>query len=166
MAITLLDPKFKEEVVKLPGGQFLTRCFQCGTCNVECPVHEVNDVYNPRKILRMTLLGMRDRVLSSDFIWLCAQCYICQERCPQDVRIPEVMNAITNLAANAGFLQTTHAKQATTIGTQGVLHTVSAFENKRRGRRRLPELPSHQREIRELYRVTGLDKLLAMEAES
>ena len=113
----------------------------------------------------MTLLGMRDRVLSSDFIWLCSQCYICQERCPQDVRIPEVMNAITNLAARAGFTQTTHARQVTTIGMQGVLHAISDFENKRRGRRGLPALPSHQREIRELYQVTGLDKLIAMGEE-
>ena len=94
LAITKLDPKFKYEVSKVPGGQNIKRCFQCGTCNVGCPVREIEEKYNPRKIIRMTVLGMRDRVLSSDFIWLCSECYTCQERCPQDVRIPEVMTAL------------------------------------------------------------------------
>ncbi|MEE8323312.1 MAG: 4Fe-4S dicluster domain-containing protein [Candidatus Bathyarchaeia archaeon] len=160
MAITKLDPKFKEEVSKLPGGQNLKRCFQCGTCNVGCPVREINEKYNPRKIIRMVILGMKDRVLSSEFIWLCSLCFICQERCPQDVRIPEVMDAIKNMAVREGYIHSTFAKQAETIGKLGILYAISDFENKRRIKRGLPKLPSQNLEVPEIYRMTGLDKLL------
>ena len=163
LALTELDPKFKEEVSKLPGGQNLTRCFQCGTCNVECPVREVNEEFNPRKIIRMVVLGMKDRVLSSDFIWLCSQCYICQERCPQDVRIPEVMDAIKNVAVREGYIHRTFAKQAETIGQRGILYAISDFENKRRIRLGLPELHPQNHEVREIYRMTSLNKLLTKE---
>jgi heterodisulfide reductase subunit C len=163
LAITELDPKFKEEVSKLPGGQNLTRCFQCGTCNVGCPVREINEEFNPRKIIRMVVLGMKDRVLSSDFIWLCSQCYICQERCPQDVRIPEVMDAIKNVAVREGYIHSTFAKQAETIGNLGILYAISDFENKRRIRLGLPELPPQNHEVPEIYKMTGLNKLLTKE---
>ena len=63
----------------------------------------------------MVILGMRDRVLSSDFIWLCTQCETCEERCPQDVLIPEVMDVIKNLAVKEGYIEESymdHAKKA------------------------------------------------------
>lgn len=160
MTITKLDPRFKEEVSKLPGGEHLKRCFQCGTCNVGCPVREIDEKYNPRKIIRMVILGMKDRVLSSDFIWLCSSCYTCEERCPQDVRIPEVMDAIKNLAVREGYIHDTFAKQAETVGKLGILYAISDFENKRRIRLGLPELPSQNQEVHELYKITGLNTLL------
>ncbi len=145
---------------KLPGGENLKRCFQCGTCNVACPVREIDEKYNPRKILRMVLLGMKERVLSSDFIWLCSSCYTCEERCPQDVRIPEVMDAIKNLAVSEGYIHDTFAQQAETLGQLGILHAISDFENKRRRKLGLPQLPSQNHEVHEIYKITGLDKLL------
>ena len=160
MTVTKLDPRFKDEVSKLPGGENLKRCFQCGTCNVACPVREIDEEYNPRKIIHMVILGMKDRVLSSDFIWLCSSCYTCEERCPQDVRIPEVMDAIKNLAVNEGYIHNAFAQQAETVGELGILYAISAFENKRRSRLGLPELPPQNQEVHEIYKITGLDKLL------
>ena len=160
MTITKLDPGFKEDVSKLPGGENLKRCFQCGTCNVACPVREIDEKYNPRKIIHMVLLGMKERVLSSDFIWLCSSCYTCEERCPQDVRIPEVMDAIKNLAVSEGYIHDTFAQQAETVGQLGILYAISDFENKRRRKLGLPQLPSQNQEVHEIYKITGLNKLL------
>jgi len=81
--ITNLDPEFADEIAQIPGGEFIRTCFQCGTCTVGCPIRAIDERYNPRKIIRMALLGMRDQVLSSDFIWLCSSCYTCQERSRQ-----------------------------------------------------------------------------------
>ncbi len=99
-----LDPEFKSLIAKEPGGENITKCFSCGTCTAGCPVREVTDRYNPRKIIRMALLGMKKEVLSSQFIWLCSSCYTCHERCPQNVKIPELMNAIKNIAVREGHL--------------------------------------------------------------
>ena len=48
-----LDPNFKFEVSKELGGAHLTRSFACGTCTAGCPVREIDEKYNPRKIIRM-----------------------------------------------------------------------------------------------------------------
>ncbi|MDQ7826526.1 MAG: 4Fe-4S dicluster domain-containing protein [Candidatus Eremiobacteraeota bacterium] len=93
-----LDPDFKYEIAKEPGGEMIMRCFACGTCSAGCPVREIDDGYNPRKIIRMALLGMKDKVLESDFIWQCAHCYQCHQRCPQDVRFTDIIGAMRSLA--------------------------------------------------------------------
>ncbi len=93
-----LDPEFKYEIASTPGGEHIMRCFQCSTCTASCPVAEIVPSYNPRKIIRMSLLGMKNEVLSSDEIWICAICQMCTERCPQDVRISDVMGAIRQIA--------------------------------------------------------------------
>ena len=80
--VSTLDPKFKHDVAQQPGGEGLKACFACGACTGGCPVSEVDGAYDPRKIIRMVLLGMKEKVLSSDLIWLCAMCYTCSFHCP------------------------------------------------------------------------------------
>ncbi len=108
-----LDPNFKYEIASEPGGENIKKCFNCTGCTVGCPVTEIDKGYNPRKILRKALLGMRNEVLTDDSLWLCASCYICYERCPQDVKITEVMGAIRAIAqreAKAGKIKLNNPK--------------------------------------------------------
>ena len=93
-----LDTGFKFEVAEEPGGEHIKRCFACGTCTAVCPVFNVNDQYNPRKIIRMILLGLKEEVLKNDFIWLCSGCYSCYELCPRDVKITRLMAAVKNIS--------------------------------------------------------------------
>jgi heterodisulfide reductase subunit C len=153
--ITKLDPRFKDEVSRIPGGGNMKRCFQCGTCNVGCPVREIENKYNPRKIIRMAVLGMRERVLSSDFIWLCSECYTCQERCPQDVRIPEVMTALRNLAVRDGRIHSSFAKRMEIVWSHGTLYPLSRFDMTKREELGLPKIPSESKEVQELLELTG-----------
>ncbi len=93
-----LDPNFKYEVSKEVGGQNIKLCFNCGICTVSCPVRRVDNSYNPRRIIRMVLYGMKNEVLSSETIWKCAHCLTCLERCPQDVKFAEVIEALRIIA--------------------------------------------------------------------
>lgn len=97
-----LDPKFKYEIASMPGAENFKRCFTCGTCTASCPVAEVNEEYDPRKIIRMAILGMKDQVLGSDTIWMCSRCYTCFARCPQNVKFTEVMVVLREMAVKAG----------------------------------------------------------------
>jgi len=97
------DPNFKEEVLAEPGGENLYRCFSCGTCMASCLVWRVNPDFNPRRILRMVMLGMRGEVLSSPVIWLCSACDVCYPRCPQGIHVSELMKAIRNIAIREGY---------------------------------------------------------------
>jgi heterodisulfide reductase subunit C len=78
-------PEFKYELVKLHGNEKILRCFQCGTCTSDCPVARYNGSYQPRTLIHMAMLGLKERVLQSDTLWLCAACFTCTDRCPQDI---------------------------------------------------------------------------------
>jgi len=91
------DPSFLETVKKFPGGETVTDCIQCGVCSGSCPVRAWMD-YSPMQVIRMIHLGLKDRVLSTSTIWLCASCYACTTRCPRGIDIPILMSNLKGLA--------------------------------------------------------------------
>ncbi|MHC4253956.1 MAG: 4Fe-4S dicluster domain-containing protein [Planctomycetota bacterium] len=153
-----LDPAFKKQIMETPGGEHLLRCFACGTCTAGCPVREVDERYNPRRIVRMALLGMKDRVLKSDFIWMCSTCYSCEERCPQDVKLTDVMNAIKNLAVKEGHIHPAYTAQIDLIKASGRLYEIDEFDNKKREKAGLPALEPKVDEVASIIDLTGIGK--------
>jgi len=101
--VSELDLAFCDEVASQPGGENIRRCFACGTCAAGCPITEVDPDYNPRKIIRQILFGMRTEVLSSPRIWYCLVCYRCYARCPQKVNFTDVMRALRYLAIKGRY---------------------------------------------------------------
>ena len=99
-----LDREFKYEIMKLPGGENITRCFTCGTCPAGCPVTNVDSEYNPKRIIRKIILGMREEVLSSPLLWLCELCYRCSAHCPQKVNFTDIMRALRYLAIKGNHI--------------------------------------------------------------
>jgi len=147
-----LDPNFKYEVAAELGGANITRCFACGTCTVGCPVRKVDSKYNPRKIIRMVLLGMREDVLKSDFIWLCSTCYTCYDRCPQDVRLTDIMTALKNIAVREGYIHPSFREQARLVGEFGRLYEIEDFDNKKREKMGLPPVKKIIEEVKILVK--------------
>lgn len=160
-----LDSGFKYRVTEEPGGEHLMRCYACGTCTASCPVRAIEESYNPRKIIRMVLLGMKEEVLNSEFVWLCSTCYACQERCPQDVLITELMNALKNIAVKEGIIHPGYVAQASEIGKFGRLYEIDDFANKKREKMGLPTLKSEGKDIQTIYKSTGVDKYIAKPEE-
>ena len=99
-----LDPKFKFEIANFPGSELLTRCFTCGTCTAICPVSNTFSEYDPRKIIHMIILGLKDRVLSSENIWQCSHCETCKFSCPQGVQLSEIMDALQHMAVRDKYV--------------------------------------------------------------
>ncbi len=100
---TAFDKSFPKEVMAEPGGEQLVVCSSCGTCAAACVVRQQNPEYNPRRILRMAALGLREKVLSSEEIWQCSACDDCYPRCPKGIHISEVMGAIRQIAIREGY---------------------------------------------------------------
>ena len=107
-----LDPKFKYEVAGQPGGEKLKVCYACGVCTAGCPVSEVSEDFDPRKIIRMVLMGMKERVLSSDFIWYCTQCFTCSGHCPQNVKFTDIMRVLRDMAVKKGYVDSSFLQKA------------------------------------------------------
>jgi heterodisulfide reductase subunit C len=58
--------------------------------------------YLPDVILRMVQLGLKDRVLNSTTIWVCASCETCTTRCPNEIDIAGVMDTLRHMALAQG----------------------------------------------------------------
>ncbi len=106
MAVTSkeIDSAFPAEVTALPGGEFLDRCFSCGACSGICPVSQAIPDFDPRKLIHMIRMGLKERVLTSDLLWYCSSCRSCIFVCPQDVRFAEIMTALRRLAFDQGYI--------------------------------------------------------------
>jgi len=89
-----VDPNFKFLVAQEAGGEGILKCFACGACTARCPEMDVKPEWNARVIIRKALLGLKEEVLSSEFIWICSAHYRCLEKCPQKVNVKGVMNSV------------------------------------------------------------------------
>jgi len=154
--VNQLDNKFCEEIAKKHGGERIAYCFSCGTCAASCPVRAVEEKYNPRRIIRMALLGMKDEVLSSDFVWLCSSCYSCQERCPQGVKITEIMTALKNIAIKNGYMHPGLAQQMDPIRKLGRIYEIDEFDNRKREKAGLPPVKPKIDVVERIFKVSGL----------
>ncbi|MHC4462918.1 MAG: 4Fe-4S dicluster domain-containing protein [Planctomycetota bacterium] len=82
-------------------GQNVNLCFQCRKCAAGCPISYAMD-YKPAQIIHAIRLGMDDLVFKSNTAWLCASCETCTTRCPQEVDIAKVMDAVKIVALRQG----------------------------------------------------------------
>lgn len=134
------DLGLAEEVAARPGGASLRACFTCGACTAACQVHRQGPDYDPRRIIRLVLLGQREEVLSSPFIWQCATCYSCQEICPMGVRFADLSFVLKNLAVEEGYSPPSLTAQVELLRGHGRLYEITDFENQKRTDLGLPEI--------------------------
>ncbi len=80
-------------------------CIQCGTCTNVCPV--VADYqqdprllgyldFTPQQIVNTYRLGITNRALNSKMAWDCFMCFKCQEHCPKEIPVAEMMYELRN----------------------------------------------------------------------
>jgi len=85
-----MEPEFREALVeKLPAANF-DLCLTCGTCTAGCPASELFDM-DPRKLVRMLVLGMDQELKSTEWAWVCTMCMRCVNACPMKVDIPKLV---------------------------------------------------------------------------
>jgi len=157
-----LDPKFKYKLSKIPGAEKLMLCFQCGTCTADCPISRFSDFYRPRKIVRMVQLGLKDRLLSDDALWLCSTCFTCVDHCPQGVEIAGIVRVLRNLTVmEKGVVPIVFKELASNILRTGYVYQIPESRHKRREMQGLPTLPKPNLEdVKKMFRITGSSGIL------
>jgi heterodisulfide reductase subunit C len=151
---------FSKEVKHKLGGETITACYQCGTCASSCPVAKTTERFNPREVIKQSLLGERDEILSGEAIWLCCSCYNCQERCPQKVEIADVIYALRNIAIKEGKIPNIYSEFASGLMSEGRIVPISKFLEKKRADYGLPPLkPCGVEALKKIISCTGFDQL-------
>lgn len=151
---------FSKAIKHQMGGETIALCYQCGTCASSCPVARISEKFNPRDVIRLSLLDEKQEILQGNSIWLCSSCYNCQERCPQKVEIADVIYALRNMAIKEGNMPAIYVEFANALMNEGRIVPMSKFLEKKRGEYGLPPLkPADVEALRAILSATGFDKL-------
>jgi heterodisulfide reductase subunit C/nitrate reductase gamma subunit len=84
-----------------------THCFSCQSCTTVCPVVENYDDPEqvlgllPHQIMCSLGLGLTEMASGAGMIWDCLTCYKCQENCPQQVEVCDVLYRLKNTAVES-----------------------------------------------------------------
>jgi len=81
-----------------------THCFSCQSCTTVCPV--VGNYDDPEQVLGLLPhqimcslgLGLTEMASGARMLWDCLTCYKCQENCPQQVEVCDVLYRLKNVA--------------------------------------------------------------------
>jgi len=68
-------------------------CMTCGSCASACPISGV-DGMDPRKMVRMAVLGLEEDIIDSQWPWKCTMCGKCERACPQNVEIVALVHRL------------------------------------------------------------------------
>lgn len=80
-------------------------CFGCQNCTSVCPVVQSCEDPGaqlglvPHQLMASVGMGLSDMASGSGMVWQCLTCYQCQEHCPQNVDVTDVIYGLKNLAA-------------------------------------------------------------------
>ena len=99
-----LSGRDSDIVNKLPGAVTFSHCFGCQSCTTVCPV--VMNYENPQEVLGLLPhqimnclgLGLTEMAIGPQMLWDCVTCYQCQEHCPQNVKVTDILFQLKNLA--------------------------------------------------------------------
>jgi len=100
--LTITSRSQLAEAVLSESGQDVNLCYQCRKCAAGCSISYAMD-YKPVQLIHAIRLGMDDLVFSSKTVWLCASCETCTTRCPQEVDVAKVMDAVKIIALRQGL---------------------------------------------------------------
>ena len=79
-------------------GQNLSACYQCRRCAAGCSVGDETNFFTPNLLIRMVVLGDRERALNNELVWKCVSCYTCGTRCPNDIQTARITETLKKMA--------------------------------------------------------------------
>jgi heterodisulfide reductase subunit C len=97
-------PEPREYLLRNMTPESFSSCVQCTVCANVCPVVSVPDSLaapeaTPQQVMNLLRLDMRDLAMASRMVWDCMTCYMCQEHCPQGIRVTDILYELRSLGA-------------------------------------------------------------------
>ena len=134
-----IDPEFVNLLVEA-GADRIRTCIQCGTCSSVCPSGR-RTAFRTRELMRKALLGLKDEVLSSPDLWLCATCLTCLERCPRQIKVTDAIIIMRNMAVQQGYMLPEHRKTSEKLLETGHAVPINEANMEKRKALGLAEIP-------------------------
>ncbi|MHA2304002.1 MAG: 4Fe-4S dicluster domain-containing protein [Candidatus Hodarchaeales archaeon] len=88
-----IDPDLITDIKQYTTKDFnVEACFNCGNCTAICPLSDESDPF-PRNLIRYATVGLKEKILGSNQMWLCSYCNDCSDTCPRDAEPGEFVMA-------------------------------------------------------------------------
>jgi heterodisulfide reductase subunit C/nitrate reductase gamma subunit len=111
-ALAQAEPQAEKTDFASPGGsgaaldrpESFLACIQCATCSSVCPVvAAVDDAqqdldFTPQQVMNLLRLNLKDIARGTRMVWNCVTCYLCQENCPQGIKVADLFYELRNSA--------------------------------------------------------------------
>jgi heterodisulfide reductase subunit C len=122
--------------------------------------------------MRKALLGLKEEVLSSPDLWLCATCLTCLERCPRQIKVTDAIIIMRNMAVEEGYMLPEHRKSSKKLLETGHAVPLNPANQEIRRDLGLQEIPptvhSSDKALSDVQKImerTGFKKLIEKDEE-
>ena len=96
----------------------------------------------PHEMVEMIKIGLTDVLTQCNAIWQCTTCYMCTERCPQEVQLTLIILGLRDIAMREGVVVPEAVKEGCkNLYDTGRLVQLSRFQRQRREKLKLPSVP-------------------------
>ena len=93
---SIKSSEIKQKAPLRPIKSLTDMCMTCGTCSAGCQLTGIEG-FDPRKIVRMVLLGMDKELIESKLPWLCTMCGKCEYACPMGINIVSIIRTARSM---------------------------------------------------------------------
>lgn len=136
----------------------LKYCYHCGKCTSGCDVNRLDSSFQPHKLLHMLNIGITNRVVQGKDIWKCTTCFTCTERCPQGIKVTEIIWIARTMAVKSGHMPDLITHQQDALLRTGRLHPTSHLENKKREKAGLAQLEDESALVKKILETVKEEK--------
>jgi heterodisulfide reductase subunit C/nitrate reductase gamma subunit len=99
------SPDPDDHLLRNMAPETFSACVQCTVCANVCPVVSLpvslsSPEMTPQQVMNLLRLDMKDLAMGSRMVWDCMTCYMCQEHCPQGIRVADILYELRNMGAD------------------------------------------------------------------
>ncbi|MBT9537881.1 MAG: 4Fe-4S dicluster domain-containing protein [Planctomycetota bacterium] len=133
----------------------LKYCYQCGKCSSGCDINRIDVSFQPHRLLHLISIGAADNLMEDAGLWKCTTCFTCSERCPQGIKVTEILWIARTIAVKAGHIPELLITQKDILLRTGRL---IPMDNKKRGKAGLTAIQEESSVVARIFEIVEKEK--------